>query len=131
MIQTFLRAAVIGLIAVIFAALLKKNNRELAVLLSLAACALIAAALLTLAEPLVDFLARLRNLAGLDTEVMAPLLKTVGIGLLTQICASICSDAGESSIAGLIEVCGGLLALYVSLPLLEAVMDMVESMSGG
>ncbi len=129
--QIFLQVAVIGIIAAIFSALLKKNNKELAVLLSLAACVLIAALLLNLAEPLIDFFAKLRNLAGLDSSIMSPLLKTVGIGILTQICATVCSDAGETAVSGLIEVCGGLLALYVSLPLLEAVIEMVETMSGG
>lgn len=129
--QTFLQAAIIGIIAVIFSALLKKNNKELALLLSLGACVLIAVLLLNLAEPLIDFFGKLRNLAGLDSSLMTPLLKTVGIGILTQICATVCSDAGENAIAGLIEVCGGLLALYVALPLLEAVIEMVETMSGG
>lgn len=131
MMAHFLQAAVVGLIAVIFCALLKKNNKELAVLLSLAACVLIAVLLLQLVAPLVDFFAGLRNLAGLDSEVMLPLTKAVGIGLLTQICSAVCKDAGESAVAGLVELCGGLLALYVSLPLLEAVLETVQTVSGG
>lgn len=129
--QTFVHVLIIGIIAVIFSAILKKNNAELAVLLSLGACVLIALLLLNLTEPLLDFFAKLRDLSGLDRQMMTPLLKTIGVGLLTQICATVCDDAGEKAVAGLIEVCGGLLALYVSLPLLEAVIQMVETMSGG
>ena len=36
-----------------------------------------------------------------------------------------------NAIGRLIEVCGGILALYVALPLLEAVIDTVETMAGG
>lgn len=129
--QNFLQATVVGMIAVIFTALLKKNNKELAVLLSLAACVIIALVLVELAEPLVSFFTKLQNLAGLDNGLMEPLIKTVGVGILTQICASVCSDAGENAIGKLIEICGGILALYVALPLLEAVIEMVQSMSGG
>lgn len=127
----FIQAAVIGVITVIVASLLKKTSRELALLLSIAACILISLILLQLAKPVVDFFSKLRDLAGLDKNLMTPMLKTLGIGLLTQLCATVCADADENAVANLIELCGGILALYVALPLLEAVIDMVQTMSGG
>ena len=127
----FIQAAVIGVMTVIIASLLKKTSRELALLLSISACILISLILLQLAKPVVDFFSKLRELAQLDKALMTPMLKTIGIGLLTQLCATVCSDAGENAVANLIELCGGILALYVALPLLEAVIDMVQSMSGG
>lgn len=129
--QTFLFAAVIALLTVVWTALLKKQSKEMAVLLSMGACVLIGVLLLQLASPVVEFLGKLRNLAGLDRTLMTPMLKTLGIGLITQICATICADAGETSIGTLVEICGGVLALYVALPLLEAVIEMVETMAGG
>lgn len=129
--ELFLQAAAIAVITVVLTSLLKKTNRELALLLTLAACILIGLFFMRLAEPIVDFLSKLRNLAGLDKILMTPMLKTIGIGFLTQISATVCADAGENAIAKLVEICGGVLALYVALPLLEAVLDMVEQMSGG
>ena len=129
--ELFLQAAAIAVITVVLTSLLKKTNRELALLLTLAACILIGVFFMRLAEPIVDFLSKLRNLAGLDKTLMTPMLKTIGIGFLTQISATVCADAGENATAKLVEICGGVLALYVALPLLEAVLDMVEQMSGG
>lgn len=129
--EQFIQAAVIGVITVVITSLLKKTSRELALLLSIAACILISLILLQLARPVVDFFSKLRDLAGLDRAMMTPMLKTLGIGLLTQLCATVCSDAGENAVANLIELCGGILAVYVALPLLEAVNDMVQTMSGG
>ena len=129
--ELFLQAAAIAVITVVLTSLLKKTNRELALLLTLAACILIGLFFMRLAEPIVDFLSKLRNLAGLDKTLMTPMLKTIGIGFLTQISATVCADAGENAIAKLVEICGGVLGLYVGLPLLEAVLDMVEQMSGG
>lgn len=128
--QTFLHAAVIGLIAVIFVSLLKKRDGELAVVLSVAACAVIGAVMFELAEPIITFLEKLRNLGGMDKELMAPMLKVLGIGLLTQVSANVCTDAGQSAIAKLIEVAGGLFSVYLALPLLEAVLELLESMGG-
>ena len=129
--QEFLQVAVIGVVTVVFAGLLKRNSGELAILLTIGACVLMGVLIVRMTEPVLTFLGKLRNLAGLDTELMTPLLKTVGIGLLTQLAASVCTDAGESAIAKLIELCGGVLAIYLALPLLEAVIDLIQSMSGG
>lgn len=122
---------VIGLITVVFTTLLKKHSGEMALVLTVAACAVMGLLILKLTEPVVSFLTQLRSLAGMDAALMTPLLKTVGIGLLTQLATAVCTDAGESAIARLIELCGGVLAIYVALPLLEAVIDMIQNMSGG
>ncbi len=129
--QEFLQVAVIGVITVLLTSLLKKRSGELALLLTLTACIVVALILVKMTQPVLDFLSKLRDLAGVDNELMIPMLKTIGIGLLTQICANVCADAGESSIAKLIELCGGILAVYVALPLLEAVIQMIETMGGG
>lgn len=129
--QELMKATVIGIVTVLLAAMLRKYSKELGILLTLAACVLLGLLLVQFAQPLVDFLAKLRNIAGLDKSVTEPILKTIGIGLITQIGATVCADAGENAIAKLIEVCGGVLALYVSLPLLEAVLSMIDTISGG
>lgn len=126
-----MKATVIGIVTVLLAAMLRKYSKELGILLTLAACVLLGLLLVQFAQPLVDFLAKLRNIAGLDKSVTEPIMKTIGIGLITQIGATVCADAGENAIAKLIEVCGGVLALYVSLPLLEAVLSMIDTISGG
>lgn len=129
--QGLLQATVIGIVTVLLTAILRRSSQELGILLTLAACVLIGLLLVQLAEPVVEFLSKLRNIAGLDKTLTEPILKTIGIGLITQIGATVCADAGENAIARLIEVCGGVLALYVSLPLLEAVLSMIDTMSGG
>ena len=62
---------------------------------------------------------------------VSPSLKAVGIGVLTQISAGVCDDAKQSAVARLVELCGGLLALYAALPLLEAVLELIETVGGG
>lgn len=129
--DNLIQVALIGLLAVIFANLLRKNSKELAILLTLAACALIGVLLIRIAQPVIDFMEQLRNIAGLDKALMEPLLKTIGIGLLTQLCANVCQDAQESAIGKMIEICGSVLALYTAIPLLEAVLKMMEGLISG
>lgn len=127
----FYQALIIAVVGVILGAVLKKSHKELSLLLSMGCCVLIGIFLIQLFEPILDFLSRLRIMANLDQGTLQPVLKAVAIGLLTQITARICSDAGESALASLVELCGSILALYVALPLFEAVLELAEGLSGG
>ena len=129
--QYFTQALIIAVIGIILGAVIKKSHKELSLLLSMVCCVLIGIFVIRMFDPVLDFFVRLRNMAGLDKSLLAPVLKAVGIGLLTQITGRICTDAGESAIASLVELCGSILTIYVALPLLEAVLEMVEGMSGG
>ena len=129
--QYFIQALIVGVIGIILGSVVKKSHKELALLLSISCCVLIGIFIVQLFEPIMSFFSKLRVMAGLDQRLLSPVLKAVGIGLLTQITSRICADAGESAVASLIELSGSILALYVALPLLEAVLEMVESIGGG
>lgn len=129
--EYFIQALIVAVIGIVLGAVIKKSHKELAILLSIACCVMIGIFVIRLFEPILSFLTRLRTMANLEKGLLAPVMKAVGIGILTQITSRICADAGESAVATLVELCGSILALYVALPLLEAVLEMVESMSGG
>ncbi len=126
-----LQVAVIGVVTAVLVTLIRRSNAELALLLSVAACVVMALVVIRLVEPIISFFGKLQALSGLDDELLTPLIKSVGIGIVTQLCAAFCTDAGENAVARLIELCGGVLAIYIALPLLEAVIDMIRTMMGG
>ena len=141
-VQLIFKIAAVGIIVTILNQVLVRSGREeqatmttlaglVVVLLTLAACAAMTVSIVRLAEPVVSFLSELRQLAGLEPALLQPLLRTVGIGLLTQLTASVCADAGESTVARLIELCGSVLGIYTALPLLEAVLSLLRTMLEG
>ena len=116
--ELFLQAAAIAVITVVLTSLLKKTNRELALLLTLAACILIGVFFMRLAEPIVDFLSKLRNLAGLDKTLMTPMLKTIGIGFLTQISEQGMAESYVSTLRALSSQ--GMLVVMIVAPVIAA-----------
>ena len=129
--EVLLKVAALGIVAALLVTVLKKQSPETALLLSVAACVLIALLLVDTLKPLLRFFEKLHKQTGLSEGLLAPMAKSVGIGLLTQISSSVCADAGQGAIARLIELCGGILALSVSLPLFENVLDLIGSIGGG
>ena len=63
--------------------------------------------------------------------LLSPLLKCVGVALLSQLASAICLDAGQGALAKTVELGGAVLALTLSLPLISAVLSLLEQLSSG
>ncbi|MCQ2418955.1 MAG: stage III sporulation protein AD [Clostridia bacterium] len=110
------------------ALVLRKNADLMATLLSVALCVAAGAFALHLLSPVLTFLEQLQALSGLSETMVAPLLKTVAVGFLTKITASVCRDASQTAAADAVELGGSILALYLALPLLNAVLALLREL---
>ena len=108
---------------------LRKQNAEQAALLALAGCAGLGLTALAVVPPVLEFLRKLQALTGVNAAVFAPVLKTAGIGLLTQFSAAFCKDAGQQALGKAAEVGGTILAVYTLLPLAGAVVELLQGMA--
>ena len=126
--DALIRIAAAGIVGAILITVIKKQNQPMALALSLACSCLLCVTLLSLIQPLLSFVQQLRETAGFSNAFLMPLLKTVAIGLVTDIAATVCSDAGENSLSRLIGLCGAAAALCCAMPLSEAVLSLVETL---
>ena len=129
--EQFLKILALALVTVLAILLLRKRTTEFALVLSLVCISALCFYAATTLQPVMDMLERLETLSGVHGAVLAPVVKTALIGILTHICAGICSDAGESGISRMVELCGTAMALYLSTPLITAVLDLLDTLLGG
>ena len=118
-------------LAAFLCVLLRERERTLALLLSAAACVLGLLLTVRMVEPILSVAREIQALSGLGTAVTAPLFKVTAIGMLCRIAAGVCGDAGEQGLQKAVELSGSLLALYAALPLVSAVLALLEDMLGG
>ncbi len=118
----------LGAAAALCALVVKQRSPELAVLVSLAACAVLLTRTLPLFETVRERMEALADQAGLAPAVLAPVGKTVGLAVVTKLAASLCRDAGEGSVAAFVELAGSAAAVVVALPLLDMVLKLVEDL---
>ena len=123
-----LRCATICVVGSILALLLKKNVPELSLLLGLSAGLCAAVLCSRMAAEIIETLRSLALNAALEPAAFAPVLKCVGISLVTELSKELCRDAGENALAGFAEVCGSLCALYVTLPLIRSLLSVIEKL---
>lgn len=123
-----LKIAAVAVTAALCAVVVKKITPELGLVLALAAVTLLLSLSLGALESVKHLMESLADTAGLSPAVLAPVIKTVGIAILTKVAAALCKDAGESGIAAVVETAGAAAALAVAAPLLQSVLSMVTGL---
>lgn len=126
--ESVVRLAAAAVAAALCAVVVKQHAREVGAVLALAAGALLMGAALGAIEEVRALADELGELIGLSPAVLAPVLKTVGIAILTRIAAELCRDAGEGGIAAAAETAGAAAAVLAALPLLRAVLSTITGL---
>ena len=126
--EIILRGAVIAVIGSILALLLRKYAPETALLTVLAAGLSVLWLSTGVCERITASIRTIADEGGIASIYVAPVLKCVGIGLVTHLASQVCRDAQQGSAASAVELCGTFCALYVSLPLIESLFSMVEKL---
>ena len=122
------KLAAVAVMGALCALTVRKQAPELAMVVGLATGVLLLWAAMSALTALREFLDSLIALSGLSPAILSPLVKTIGIAIITHIASELCRDAGEGGIAAFAETAGGALALCVALPLMRAVLDMVTGL---
>ena len=117
----------LALVAVIAFAVVRHMGRDFETPMKLTAAVFFGGLLITMAVPLVRWIRE--NLVGGSAERYADiLLGALGIALMTGICADICRDCREPSIAGYVEMAGRLEILLLCLPLIAEILETVSGL---
>ena len=110
--------------------LLRGQSGALAILVPMIACVLIMLFSVRFLAPFLELIETIRDMTGLADALTAPMIKVAGIGMLTQLAGSVCEDAGEKALSKAVEIGGTILSLYTALPVLLAVVRMMEQTLG-
>ena len=122
------KIAAAAVTAALFGTVVRRSAPELALLLTVTSGVWILTAVLDGLGAAAAMAERLAQLAQMDAAVAGPVLKTVVVALVTRITAEICRGAGEGGLAAFVETAGTILALTAALPLMAAVLTMLEEL---
>ena len=125
--DTVFRCSGVAMIAVVLILTIRRQNGEMALILSVMTCCILLIAGLKLLQPVFAFLRRLQNIGQLDADMTAILLKSVGISLLSEIAGLICKDSGNEATGKALGVICTAAILYLALPVFDALLTILES----
>lgn len=101
---------------------------EYGMFLSLGAMLLLIGAAVTQLDSILNLIRELMEYTGLDGVYFKILLKIMGLAWISQLASDICKEAGCAAISRQIDIYGKLLILSVSLPVVTALIDTIETL---
>ena len=128
MTEALWKAVALCLVGALLAVFLKKTSPDIALVLVGCVCAVVLTVIVRGIEQVWQFLTEILERGGLSMELFAPLLKTVGIALISRTAGELCRDAGQSALAGMVDTAGAFAAILVSLPLFRAAWTLLEGL---
>ncbi len=116
---------VVGLVGTILTLMIKEQRPEISLLIAVTTGVLIFISLCGRLEMLLSLLEETAEKAGVSQGYFVIVLKVTGIAYLAQFGMQLCNDAGQTSIAGKIELAGKIMMMVVSAPVLLSLLDVV------
>ncbi|MBE5778458.1 MAG: hypothetical protein E7331_03905 [Clostridiales bacterium] len=98
---------------------------EMAGLCTVAAGCILLLAAVEHVETLREYLERIVNLAGLKESYISTLVKTLGIGYVTEIARQTCEDLGEKGLGDKVAMGGKLTIFALAAPLLAELLETI------
>jgi stage III sporulation protein AD len=118
-----LTAAILGLV-------LGGQEKGIGVLLSMSVCAMCAVILLRYLEPVLDLFRELEDLSSLSGDMLAILMKAMGIGLVGELASAICTDAGNGTLGKTMQMLASAAILWLAIPLFQTFLALIQQILG-
>ena len=125
--MTMLKLCMIALLVLTSSSVIRGWKSDFLPLIRIGSIVLFGVSLIASAAPLLSLITTLAGGAEASSYIEI-ILKGLGIVILTQICADICRDSGEGTLASNIETVGKLELLLLSSPLIEEILATAKTL---
>lgn len=104
------------MVAALLSTFIRKERAELSMVIGIAAGMIIFYYMLTQISVVVRFITELLDMVAIEESYYMQLLKMLGIAYVAEFASSICRDAGQQSIAGMVELFAKISIVALSIP---------------
>ena len=125
------RVALFGIAGVLMALQLKALKPDYSVYLCLGVSLVIFSFVADKLTVILDGLSAVQRCLPLNAGYIRILMKIIGITYIAEFASDLCKDAGYQTIAGQIQIFGKMSVLAVSIPILTALLDTIQTFLGG
>lgn len=126
--EEIIRLAALAIIAAVLIDLLRQYNRSYSILAATAVCVGFLLYLLQKLAPLLAFAKELAQLA--SSTDFGCVLKAVGIAILVQAAADLCTDCDQKALAGRLILAGRAAIILATLPLFRRLAQLIGVLLG-
>lgn len=122
-----IRIAGIGIVGAVLAVVVSEKKPEMGMLIGIAFGVLALAVVAGKTAAVIQLIDDSVRKSGIDSDLIVPILKVIGMAYITQFAVDACRDAGQNSIASKIEIAGKIMMLAVAVPIATALIKMITT----
>ena len=126
--ELLLKCTALAMFSAISALLIRRINPELSLAISAAAAVVILLSAAMLLRELTESMKELEHVFGSQIVQARPILKCLGIALISKFGSDLCKDASQSALAAAVETAGSLCAAAVAMPMILTLMTTIGGM---
>ena len=127
--EMLIKAAAGALVGAVLALVIRRDNPEMALVLAMTiGCGILGIGYGLLSEA-VELAGELAAFSQIDSAVVAAVLKSCAIAMLSKLTSDVCRDAGQSAAASAIETVGAAAAILTAGPMIRSVLEMIGSLT--
>ena len=115
----------LGFVATLLILIIKRQNPEIAVQISLTMAAIIFLMVLDKLSVIISLFRDLAEKAHISQMYLNTILKIIGIAYITEFGAQVCRDAGEGAVASKVEFAGKIMVMIMAIPIIALVLDTI------
>ena len=119
-----------ALVSGILTMVLDRQSRDYSIMVTVASCGMMAIVAAKFLSPVLDYLGKLETLGDLRSDMLLELLKIFGIGMSGEMAATVCIDAGNSSLGKGIRFLSNAAILYLSIPIYASLTGLLVQILG-
>ncbi|ADQ04347.1 stage III sporulation protein AD [Caldicellulosiruptor owensensis OL] len=113
------------MVSIFVVSILKRTQKEIGLAVAVIVGILIFLMLIDKLVYVVEKIVEMSNRVSFASGYVKTLIKMTGIALVSEYTASVCKDSGESAIAEKVEFAGKIIILFLSLPLIMSLFDLI------
>lgn len=120
------RIAAIGLCGVVVSSIVKGYKPEFATYIVIATVMVIFIMIIYKLTSVFEFLGSIYDQISYGKSFFPIILKVLAVAYIADFTAQICRDSGETAIAGKVELAGKVMIFYLAIPVIMAVMELIN-----
>ena len=126
--ELIIKTSAAALTAIIVGLVIKKTNPEMAFLLSACTVCIMLLAAARLMQGITALEETVRSLYKADGTFVAPVMKCLGISIVTKLSCELCRESSHPAAASALETVGTVCALTVAMPIIQNMLKMIGGM---
>ena len=125
--EIVIKVSALAVLGAIIIVALRRTLPEMSIIVSVSLVAVLVFGAAGAIGKVISFIYELAEWASIGRELVEPLVKTLGISIVSRLASDMCRESGVTAVASYIELLGGAVAVSLAMPLMFGLLGQIST----